>query len=201
METAIVGLVGVLLGAILATAKDWWLQRLQLQKAAAYLCVRTSAALERFAERCADVAVDDGLCEGQTDEYGCHEIQIAAPTFDPDGLEVEWRSLPVALMYEVLDFPSKVSAGSHQVLAAFESSGPPDYWEGFEARQETYAKLGLDAYALSAKLRSHARLPAFDASLKDWDPIAFLRGRLSDIAAQRTRREQQISLRNQRDDL
>lgn len=156
MESAIFGLVGVALGALLTVAKEWWFQSRKTKKDAEYLAIQVSCELERYVSRCAEVVGDDGLCDGQTDENGCHSIQVEAPTFDPKLFGVEWKSLPVNLMYEVLDFPFQGEIANRHVAAAFEyAASPPDFSEGFEERQFQYAVLGIAASQLVTKLRNY----------------------------------------------
>lgn len=152
MESAIFGLAGVALGALLTVAKEWWFQRRRDRKDAEYLAIQVSCMLERYVSRCAEVVGDDGLCEGQPDENGCRRIQVSVPKFEPELAKVEWKSLPAALMYEVLDFPNKTEIASGSVNAAFEyGATPPDFEEGFEERQYQFATLGIEASRLAKK--------------------------------------------------
>lgn len=161
MESAIFGLVGVVLGALLTVAREWWLQSRKTRKDAEYLSIQVSCELERYVARCAEVVGDNGLCEGQPDEHGCHAIQVEQPKFDPMSLNVEWKSLPAKLMYEILDFPYKNEIANQSIHMKFEYvASPPDYWEGFEERQFQYATLGIAASQLVTKLRKHVDLPA-----------------------------------------
>lgn len=187
MESAIFGLVGVALGALLTVAKEWWFQSRKTKKDAEYLAIQVSCELERYLARCAEVAGDDGLRDGQTDENGYHSIQVEAPIFDPKSFGVEWRSLPGNLMYEVLDFPYQGEVARRHVAAAFEyDASPPDYSEGFEERQLQYAVLGIAASQLATKLRKHARLPV--RSIGEWDPVRYMEDQKTVIEARRTER-------------
>jgi hypothetical protein len=154
MDSAIIGLVGVTVGALLTGIRDWWFQSQKNKKDAEYLSILVSCELERYAARCAEVVGDDGLCEGQPDENGYSSIQVQTPKFEPHQVGVEWKSLPAGLMYEILDFPYKAELAVQTVSAAFEyAATPPDYSEGFEERQLQYAYLGLAALELAKKLR------------------------------------------------
>ena len=187
MESAIFGLVGVALGALLTVAKEWWFQSRKTRKDAEYLAIPVSCELERYMAKCAEVVGDDGLCEGQSDADGYHSIQVQTPKFDPMSLNVEWKSLPTNLMYEILDFPYKAEIANQTISAAFEyEAGPPDYWEGFEERHLQYATLGLAASQLATKLRKHVDLPA--RSVGDWDPVRYMEEKRSAIESQRTKR-------------
>ena len=186
MESAIFGLVGVALGALLTVAREWWFQSRKTRKDAEYLSIQVSCELERYMAKCAEVVGDDGLCEGQPDEDGFHSIQVQAPKFDPMPLNVEWKSLPVNLMYEILDFPYKAEIANQAIWATFEyEAGPPDYWEGFEERHLQYATLGLAASQLATKLRKHVALPA--RSVGDWNPVRYMEEKKSAIESKRAK--------------
>lgn len=173
MESAIFGLVGVTLGALLSVAKEWWFQSRKNKKDAEYLSILLSCELERYSVRCAEVVGDDGLCEGRPNENGYSSIQVEAPKFEPHAFSVEWKSLPAHLMYEILDFPYKAELAGKSVSAAFEyAATPPDFSEGFEERQLQYACLGLAALNLATKLRGYAGLPARD--IGEWNPADYM---------------------------
>lgn len=187
MQSAIFGLLGVALGALLTVAREWWFLSRKTRKDAEYLSIQVSCELERYMAKCAEVVGDDGVCEGQTDENGYHSIQVQAPRFDPMSLDVEWKSLPADLMYEILDFPYRAEIANQAINFAFEyEAGPPEYWEGFEERQLQYATLGLAASQLAAKLRKHVDLPA--RSVGDWSPVRYMEEKKSTIESRRAKR-------------
>lgn len=184
MESAIFGLIGVALGALLTVAKEWWFQSRRTQKDAEYLAIQVSCGLERYVAGCVAVVGDDGLYHGQTDEHGYHTIQVETPKFDPTLFNVEWRSLPTNLMYEVLDLPYKGEVADHAIWGAFEyAAGPPDFYEGFEERQLQYATLGITASRLAVMLREHVGLPA--RVVGDWNPIEYMEEKKSAIETRR----------------
>ena len=184
MESAIFGLVGVLLGAVLTVAREWWFQRRRERKDAEFLSVQVLGQLDRYVAACANVVADDGLSEGQPDEHGYRRTQVSPPKFEPELLKVEWKALPLTLMYEILDLPYRAEIASHSVSAAFEYAAmPPDFEEGFEERQFQYAVLGLDAARLAEKLRQHAGLPARTGGA--WDPVAHMAERKAQIEQER----------------
>ena len=176
-------LIGVVLGVLLNAVKEWWFQRRTRKKELEYLAIRISCLLDTFVNGCADVVADDGLCYGQTDKDGCRSIQIETPHFDPLAVEVEWKSLPAEIMYEVLSFPNQIEAANHKISGAFEyAASPPDYEEGFEERQLQYARLGLKAHDIAAKLRSSGNLPPQSVSDPDeWNPVQFMREKINEI--------------------
>lgn len=193
MESAIFGLVGVALGALLTVAREWWFQSRKDKKDAEYLSILVSCELERYAARCAEVVGDDGLCEGRPDENGYSSIQVKAPKFESHAFSVEWKSLPALLMYEALDFPYKAELAAQSVSAAFEyAATPPDFSEGFEERHLQYACLGLAALKLATKLRGYVGLPPRD--IGEWNPAEYMESHKADIESRRKARASQYVL-------
>ncbi len=187
MESAIFGLIGVVIGGLLTVVKEWWFQNRKSRKDAEYLAIQVSCELERYVACCAEVVGDDGYCQGQPDENGYCTIQVKPPQFDTKLFDVEWKSLPANLMYEVLDFPYKAELVSQKVSAAFEfEATPPEYWEAFEERQFQYATLGIAASKLATKLRNHVGLPA--RSNEDWNPVSYMEEQKSAIELRRAER-------------
>ncbi|NOS87806.1 MAG: hypothetical protein HOP34_04575 [Methylococcaceae bacterium] len=180
-------LVGVVLGVFLNALKEWWFQRGQNRKDLVYLTIRFACVLDTFVNSCVDVVADDGLCNGQPDPNGDCSIQVKTPKFEPLEIEVEWKSLPSELMYELLNFPNLIESANHTIDDAFEYLAiPPDYAEGFEKRQIQYANLGLKAHALSEKLRKIGGLPLAEVrSPEDWDPVRYMAEKQLKIGAYR----------------
>jgi len=192
MESAIFGLIGVVVGSALTLAREWWFQRRKEKKDADYLAIQVVYQLERYIVGCAEVVGDDGLCEGQPDQDGYSRIQVQAPKFDPDALKVEWKSLPTDLLYEVFDLPRQAEAAQQKVNHAFDYSDPPDYCDGFEERQYEYASLGVAASQLVTRLRQHANLPG--SYYGSWNPVAFMQEQQARIHERRVgRRARQSS--------
>lgn len=185
MESAIFGLVGVALGALLAVAKEWWFQNRKNRKEAEYLAIQISCELEWYAIRCAEVVGDDGLCHGERDENDGRKRQVKAPKFDPMSFNVEWKALPVKLMYEILDFPYKAEIADHDISSTFDYDDQPDYERGFEERQFQYASLGIAASQLATKLRKHVGIPERERTVDDWDPVQDMKERRSAIELRR----------------
>jgi hypothetical protein len=174
VEIAVIGFVGVIVGAILTaiftTVKDWWFHRIKKKEDQTYLAIQISCLLERFISGCLEVAYDDGLCHGQRDEQGCLSVQVSTPDFEPLKVDVNWKSLPTALMYQILRLPSQIDDANAYISAVWEFSAyPPDYEELFEARVEKYSELGLKAIKLVEKLELLANLPS-EPITGDWVP-------------------------------
>lgn len=193
MDKAIFGLIGVVLGVLLTILKEWWLQSRKNKKEAEYLAIQIISMLDRFIAACDSVVGDDGLCHGQTDSDGYHRVQVAAPSFDPSALKVEWKSLPANLMYEILTFSNEIEVADQHISAKFEYSAyPPEYADGFEERQWQYATLGICAAALASKLRRHAALPSRKVS--EWDPVKNMQERKKFIEERRAESAARYSL-------
>ncbi|ODT75297.1 MAG: hypothetical protein ABS69_10990 [Nitrosomonadales bacterium SCN 54-20] len=155
MESAIFGLVGVALGGLLTLAREWWFQRRQEAKDAGFLVILVSRQLDLYVSHCASVVADDGA-PGMGNYY---QPKTSTPRFKLELLEVEWKSLPVGLMYKIFDFQFWVEQAEKKSSGAFEYASPPDFEEGFEERQYQYAILGIHAHELANCLRAHVGLP------------------------------------------
>ncbi|HLB16206.1 MAG TPA: hypothetical protein VJM14_14835 [Burkholderiales bacterium] len=129
MESAVFGLIGVLVGAILTGVREWWFQNRKNKKDAEYLAIQVSCQLGRFIAGCAGVAGDDRLCEGQTDKDGYSSIQVESPTLALNDLKVEWKVLPANLLYSILQFPIVVPAGRLLISMTPYSSGSFAYYK------------------------------------------------------------------------
>lgn len=188
MTAAIFGLIGVLCGAFLTGAKEWWFQWRKDKRDTAYLAIQVVGLLDRYILGCAAIVGDDGLSEGQPNENGYRRLQTPVPKFEPESLKVEWRALPFDLMYEILDLPYKAEIAAHAVDGAREyAATPPDFEEFFEERQLQYAEIGLLASELGTRLRDHAGLPS--RTVGDWDPNSYMREAKDRIVALRKERD------------
>jgi hypothetical protein len=169
LETAIFGLIGVVVGALLATAKDWWFEHRRSKKNLVYLATHVVCIFDRFVAGCIDITRDDGLCCGQRDKEGCKVPQVDHPTVDFMTIDVEWNSLPSKLMYETLNFPTliedaKLSIDFVEEMEAF----PPDYEAYFECCTIKFAELGLKAIEISDKFRKISKLPEASEQEEGW---------------------------------
>ena len=169
MKTAIFSLIGVIIGAVLSTAKDWWFHNRSQKKEIEFLAIQVVFLLDRFISWCIDVTRDDGLSHGSRDKEGCKAPQVDHPTFNPMSLDVNWKSLPSNLMYEILNFPLLIQKSNDYIDAVMEyEAGPPDYEEFFNARAAEFAELGLKALSLAKTLRKRSRLPDPPENEEGW---------------------------------
>ena len=186
LAPAIFGLLGVFVGAVLATLKELWFGYRNDGKNARYLAVQVVGQLDRYVFACSEVVTDNGLSQGQRDAQGFLVAQVQTPKFNPESFNVEWRSIPVDLMYEILDLPYKAEVAAHIIEGASENSNPPDFDDFFEERQLQYSELGLQAAAIANRLRKLAKLP--ERSVAHWDPIEWMKKYKSDIEKLRNER-------------
>lgn len=190
-ERALFGLVGIVLGIALTLLKEWWFDKKKEQKEREYLSVRVSCLLDRFAVDSADVTYDDGTYHGQYGPDGVAKPQVNLPKIDLESEEVDWKSLPTELMYDVLKFPNKIEAAKKYIDAVAENEyDPPDFPSFFEARQYEYAVLGLEAINLSKRLRLLCKLPEPDEP--EWSPFRIMSDKKIEILAERKLREEQL---------
>ncbi len=84
MSTAIIGLLGVILGSILTSFKDLVAHFFHRRSNGRYAAVRLIAVLDEYAQGCVSVVSDDGTCEGrpagrtqQGEEY--YDPQVTGP--------------------------------------------------------------------------------------------------------------------------
>ncbi|MEW8347809.1 MAG: hypothetical protein AB2687_05820 [Candidatus Thiodiazotropha taylori] len=188
MVEALIGLLGVIVGASITAVREHWVSAEATKKSAEYLAIRAVSVLDGFTEQCADVVGDDGLSHGQVGPDGCRVVQISTPSFSVEELDVDWKSIPSNLMYEILSLPNRVSAADQKISSVWEYvAGPPDYEELFEERQIQYGELGLKAASLSDELRRLYRIPARD--YRDWSPVEFITERMALAIAERNERQ------------
>ncbi len=192
MSAAIIGLIGVILGSILTSFKDLVAHFFRRRSHGRYAAVRIIAVLNEYAEKCVSVVGDDGTCEGrpagkteQGEEY--YEPQTAEPEPPSFPDDVDWRSISFRLMYRILSLPNAARETNRYISASAEHSFPPYYDELFAARQEGYARLGLEAIDIVKDLQSEFGLPKPSAKFWDWgwDSEKFFRDKLEGFKKRR----------------
>jgi hypothetical protein len=159
MEKIIIGLVGVVVGSILTLAKDLLNLHLNRKERAKYLAIRVTFLLEKYIDECIEVARDDGR-EAGPDEQGCIQFYTSYPSVTFESIDVDWKSLPIDLMYNILSLPSDIKYAEERISAVAEvGSGPPTYEEETEERRLQHVKLGVIADDISNELRLKYKLP------------------------------------------
>ncbi|HBH47634.1 MAG TPA: hypothetical protein DDX98_03290 [Bacteroidales bacterium] len=160
MGTAIIGLLGVVIGSFLSMGKDWWFEYRRRCKNIEYLSIHVVCMLDRFVNDCVTVVQDDGLVNGQYDSDGCRSPHASLPKFNPQSIDVEWKSLPASLMYDILSFPNEIEESDAIISSVIEyESNPPDFAEIFDERHYQYSILGLIAAKLALILRKLGKIP------------------------------------------
>lgn len=182
MSEAVFGLVGVIVGSALTIAKDSFAAWRQRKQEGSYSAIRLICILHEYADQCIDVVQDNGTIHGIPagvttggEDYYAAQVRQPAPPQYPD--DIAWRSLPEALMHQVLGLPNKARTTDRYIDGQAEYvATPPDYSEFFDARQEGYAKIGYDALNLAEQLAEKYQIKAtHEADLGiDWDAKAFL---------------------------
>jgi hypothetical protein len=185
--SALSGLGGVYLGGFLTGRRDAAKEDERLKREGSYLAILVVAHLDKFANGCWHVALDDGTSEGQPagKDGVYHETTTTPPVFDPLSLQVDWKVLPVDLMYDILNLPHKADQLSNNLYGAHEFDQPPDYEEFFWARRHGYAALGLEVSALAKRLRLYAGLPTEDPTPGEWSRDEGLREQMERVETER----------------
>jgi hypothetical protein len=124
------------------------------RKDAEYLAMRLVLVLDALVGACYN-AVHDPLT---VDSEGITENTVADPTLTlpADG---DYKALPRKLMYELLSMPNKLDGIKEGLAATADFSGPPDYSEYYEYREERWSKLGLKALDLIDALCRQYKIP------------------------------------------
>ncbi len=185
--SALSGLGGVWLGGQLTTKREAVREADRVKREASYLAILVVAHLDRFVNGCVQVSFDDGTSEGRpAGENGVyHEATVKAPAFDPLALNVDWKVLPANLMYSVLNLPYRTEQLANHIASVSEFDDPPEYTETFWARQQGYAKLGVEVSAVVQQLRQHAGLPTEEPIQGDLDRDEVLKKQITRIDQER----------------
>lgn len=125
--------------------------------------------LERFAEECARVAMDDGEFVPPAAGAQCErEPTVILPKINLDDTTGDWRVLPPLLMYRIRELPVIQSEANRMISYAGENDSPPDYSEYFHERQYQYARLGLKAAIQAKRLCRLSGLPDTRLNATQW---------------------------------
>ncbi|MEO8330619.1 MAG: hypothetical protein ABI586_11475 [Candidatus Nanopelagicales bacterium] len=193
--SASAGLAGVLTGAVLAYLKDRRAERIKDERDGSYLAILVVSHLDRFANGCWHVALDDGTSEGRpAGENGECRTVVMSPEFKPLDIEVEWKVLPKNLMYEILQIPDKREHIENQLSGVWEFDTPPDYSDFFWRRRRDYAELGLEVSGIAKRLRKHAGMPIVESSLGEWNRDASLQEEIDKVDKERAKYEKQQTI-------
>ncbi|MFG1265083.1 hypothetical protein [Xanthobacter aminoxidans] len=165
------GLIGVIVGSVLTTAKDVFLDRRNQTRLATYAAIRIVCVMDLFAAGCLDVANDCGEDRPQPHGQDERETTVDEPVLGPFASDIDWKSLSPEIAYKILILPSKIDEAKRSIYFAFDAiGGPPDYDEGFEERQLRYAELGLSAIEITKELRKNYSIAPPSNDRADWAP-------------------------------
>ena len=171
--TAVSGLGGVWLGALLTAKREASREEIRAAKDVSYLAILVVAHLDLVINGCVDVAGDDGSEYGGPSRSDGYYIAIKKrPTFEPLSLDVEWKCLPADLMYKILNLPYSIAVLDRKIDNAIEYDSPPMFDDYFWERQHGYAALGLTVVELAHQLRQQAGLPTH---VDGWDRVGYLK--------------------------
>lgn len=159
--SAISGLAGVGIGALLTHLRELRAEKINDERDTSYLAILVVTHLDRFANGCLSVAYDDGTSEGRPagKDAVYHQTTVKPPRFAPLDIKVEWRVLPRALMYDILEIPAKQERLENQLSSVMDYDDPPEYADFFMHRQRDYADLGLTVSGIAKRLRKFAHMP------------------------------------------
>ncbi|WP_085339602.1 hypothetical protein [Aquidulcibacter paucihalophilus] len=173
MSEAVFGLIGVILGSLLTASKDVVTFLLQRREVGRVHAVGIITVLDAYADQCSSIVSDDGTAYGRPagmtaegEEYPDPQEALPEPPIYPD--DVDWRSIKFDLMYRALALQNTARDTNSYIQSCSEHASPPGYDELFAARQEGYARLGLEAVQLASALREQHRLPAPGKPFWDW---------------------------------
>ena len=196
--TAGAGLSGVFLGSYMTTRREDKREFLRIEKESGYLAILVVAHLDRLANECLHVSLDDGTSEGRPAAQDCetYEPTIKTPTYDPLALGVDWKVLPPVLMYEILNLPVRIEQLDNQIAGAWEYDDPPKYTEFFRARRFGYAELGLAVSGIAMQLRKHAGLPITESQKGEWNRDVCMQEQMDKITEARKAHEDRCLARH-----
>lgn len=182
--SATAGISGVILGNSFVAIKEWLKDSKKEEKESAYLAILVVSHLERFANGCLAVAQDDGTSEGLPagNDNETYHTTVAAPSFEPLDIKVEWKVLPKELMYEIFQISDDKENVDNRISGTEHYSDPPEYFEYFWMRRREYAELGLKVSAIANKLRKHAEMPIKATPPDEWDRDELLKDVVTKIS-------------------
>lgn len=161
--TSGVGFFGVIVGASIPWIREWLTEKQKHKYEARYLAIRIVCVLEEFANKCAEVASDDGSVLGQ---FPPDYEYVYAQIDEPDALylpnEINWLSIDTDLMYRTLILPSKYLMTKINVSSYFEFDDPPYFTAAFQNRIEKFSEFGLEISLLSDEYKNKYKIPHYN---------------------------------------
>ena len=181
ITVALIGFIGVFVGAAVAALKDWVLHRASKQDAGRYLSALLITKLDKLSIDCSHLAGDSG----EEREDGYYYAEHEKPEFSLPSEQTNWTTLPAGIQIATLNLPYRLESIASTVSNEFLYDSPPDFPSAFQERRYLYAKLGIEASRLSDELRRLFKFPRSTAS--EWNPVPFLEETIREIDALRKR--------------
>lgn len=187
------GFLGVLIGSSIPWIKEEWHRRRSRKENGRVMAVRIISMLDEYADKCSEVASDDGTSQGRPagraetgEEYYKPQVLCPDPLIFPN--DIDWKCISFEGMYRSLELPKTARDTDKYIVATSDWASYPDYDEVFTARQEGYARLGLEALNLSCLLRKEFNLPSQQPKFwnNDSDTKDYLREALERIENRRS---------------
>lgn len=180
----VIAITGQLLVFLLGWAKEARISDKKRQSDAQHLGIRLVLVMEKLVGDCCLAANDPTY----TDEHGLTRNAVPNPEFSLP-LEGDYRALPTDLMYEIMSLPNRLDAIKEAMASAYEFADPPDYETYYFHRDESLAKLGLQAVRLIKSLCDKYKIPPPDRP-EYYDPEQDLLNHLKRIERIKESREQ-----------
>ncbi|MGV4276150.1 hypothetical protein [Citrobacter farmeri] len=128
-----------------------------------YISTELVFLLERFAQRCLPVALD----QGDRDEDARFKANYFIPELSYTSVSGDWRSLPADILYQVQQLEVLREESVSIVNSAFIESTPYDN-DGIIELNNQASRLGIRAIHLSRQLRKLCSMPADRLEDRKW---------------------------------
>ncbi len=179
-----IGLIGVIIGSIITVLKEYLFYNKNKKNSAKVLVVKVILEMEKFGVKCLDVVCDDGTLEGEIPPDGLHKVRCQAPVLNFDSLDVDWSSIPINLISDILKIPNLSKNIENLIWSIYKYDDPPEYHSFFKERQYQYAKIGVLTFDIIANLSKEYKIPEIVYDAK-WNPPKELKQRLENIESER----------------
>lgn len=121
------------------------------QKELFYVTTELVFILERYAEVCARVASDNGTDDDSRQPE--RKAMTDYPELNLADVAGDWRALEFRHMYRIRELPVLQDEARRAIAYAAEIPVPPFHEDYFRERQYQFARLGIKAVILAARLR------------------------------------------------
>lgn len=155
----------------------------KLQRERYFIATELVLMLEKFAADCSDVVVNGVDMEGRL----FPGVSVSSPEISYSGIEGDWRAIPEKLLYRIRELP--VLCANAEALIRYVQEMTGSVRGTFECRQYQYARIGLFALIIAAKLRRECGLPAPRRDADSGSVSAILWRWRRHLLAQRLRQE------------